>query len=90
MNNLVDKNWILRHPTTGKTVVEINNGIVIFQSKVMEEALQITGISIPHLQKSHYGDKSTIFPGDKLFAKAFCEIYYPLCLKESGFSLISY
>lgn len=72
------------HPVTQQVLAEIFADKVIFHNQALEEALVLTGIVIPAPQRKEYEGKGNVFPNDPLFPKAFKEIYYPNCLKESG------
>lgn len=73
---------------TGIALAEVTDyGIVFFNSE-LENELRINGINIPYKLKGNFDGKNLIAFSDKLFIKAFVEVYCPIYMKESGFTLV--
>ncbi|MFI0434816.1 MAG: hypothetical protein ACH350_03675 [Parachlamydiaceae bacterium] len=77
----------LCHPATNDIVAEISDDKVQFHEENLKKVLNLVGIIIPEPMKEEFENKRTIYPKDKLFYKAFVDVYYPCCLKENGFIL---
>lgn len=80
-------NWKIYHPNGKEIIAELRDRVVILHRRELEKALRLTGITIPADLRSQYNDKQIIYPEDPLFPRAFKEIFYPNCLRETGMVL---
>lgn len=53
----------------------------------VQDSLACSGILIPQTRSSDFDGRVIIHLKDPKFSQAFCEIYFPRCLKESGYTL---
>lgn len=67
---------------------------VIYEDRVefreglpLKESLQTSGILIPEAKQRDFQGRKIVLLNDPLFTKAFVEIYFPSCLRESGYKM---
>lgn len=82
-----NKKLALMHPDTKEVLAEIYEDRVIYYNEFLETNMRRNGISIPASMRQVYQDRTVIYPKEAGFSKAFIEIYYQFCLRESGFVL---
>lgn len=64
-------------PKTGFVVVEFNKTKTIFHNRFLHQEMKNHGIDIPSYLSKEYNNQTRVRLGDKLFRKAFKEVYYP-------------
>ncbi|MBM3193438.1 MAG: hypothetical protein FJZ59_04300 [Chlamydiae bacterium] len=78
--------YLKNHLGTQVAVIYEDNIHFIPESPV-KESLICSGILIPQNRSNDFDGRVIIHLKDSKFSKAFCEIYFPHCLQESGFTL---
>jgi hypothetical protein len=53
----------------------------------LKDSIACSGIIIPQDKWGEFNGRTVVHLKDPAFSKAFCEIYFPRCLKESGYTL---
>ncbi|MGM0440529.1 MAG: hypothetical protein ACQEP8_05405 [Chlamydiota bacterium] len=64
--------------TSGKTIVDFQEGNIAFGDGFLKKDMQVNGVSIPDAIKAKYDGQSSVKLDDHKFEKAFKEVYYQL------------
>ena len=78
----------LVHTKLNFDVLEFNDDQTIIYDKHLKTEMEEIGIQIPFFIQKQYLNRSVIKLDDKLFQKAFKEVYYPFVLDETKYKWV--
>lgn len=77
----------LRNVYGSEIAIIYSERVEFINESPLKDSLECSGIHIPESKWGEFNGRKVILIKDPQFSKALCEVYFPYCLRESGYSL---